>query len=65
MKCTFQRFETYFLIKCVQRVKIISFTKSSYVRMGGAIQNFDSYNFIEMHFTSNRKVVKKLEPHEY
>ena len=33
--------------------------------MGGAIQNFDSYNFIEMHFTSNRKVVKKLEPHEY
>ena len=50
MKCTFQRFETYFLIKCVQGVKIISFTKSTYVRMGGAIQNCDSYNFIEMHF---------------
>ena len=54
MKCTFQRFKTYFLIKCVQRVKIINFASSInaaiYVRMGGAIENFDSYNFIEMHF---------------
>ena len=44
MKCTFQRFKTYSIIKCVQRVKIINFAKpinaAIYVRMGGAIGKF-------------------------